>query len=81
MKGFQEQHMDKNKGWGGNGREVGMAEVVRRGGGKGRKLYLNNNKIQKYLIKNKERKEKKRGSALVWSGGRRDITRSKSVNL
>ena len=45
--------MDKNKGWGGNGREVGMAEVVRRGGGKDRKLYLNNNKIQKYLIKSK----------------------------
>ena len=42
--------MDKNKG-GGNGREVGMAGVVGRGGGKGRKLDLNSNKIQKYLIK------------------------------
>ena len=35
--------MDNNKwGWK-QGREVGRAGVVRRGGGKGRKLYLNNN--------------------------------------
>ena len=39
-------HMDKNKvGWN-QGRD----------GGKGRKLYLNNNKIQKYFITKKKRK-------------------------
>ena len=43
--------MDKNKGMWKQGREVGMAGVVGRGAGKGRELYLNNNKIQKYLIK------------------------------
>ena len=30
------------------GREVGKVGVVGRGGGNGRKLYLNNNKNQKY---------------------------------
>ena len=44
--------MDKNKGGWIQGREVGIAGVVEGVGGKGRKLYLNNNKIQKYL-KNK----------------------------
>ena len=40
--------MDNNKrGWK-QGREVGEAEVVGRGA-EGRKLYLNNNKSQKYL--------------------------------
>ena len=34
------------------GREVGVGGLVEKGGGKGRKLYLNSNKIQKYLIKN-----------------------------
>ena len=42
-------HMDKNKGGWKQGREVRIAGVGV--GGKGRKLYLNNNKIQKYLIK------------------------------
>ena len=32
---------------GGNGRQVGRAGVMGRGGGKGRKLYLNNNKKKK----------------------------------
>ena len=50
------QTMDKNKGeW--QGREVGMARVRGGGGGKGRKLYLNNNKIQKYLIKKRKRNQ------------------------
>ena len=45
--------MGKNKvGWK-QGSEVGTTGVMGRGGGKGRKLYLNNNKIKKYLIKNK----------------------------
>ena len=40
---------------GGNGREVGRAGVVGRGGGKGRKLYLNNNKkkLKKKLLKDR----------------------------
>ena len=38
-------HMDNNKGeWWKVGMEVGSAGMVGRGGGKGRKLYLNNNK-------------------------------------
>ena len=40
-------HMDKTRGWWKQGREVGMARVA----GKGRKLYLKNNNIEKYLIK------------------------------
>ena len=39
-------HMDKTKGRWNQGREVGMAGVG--GRRKGRKLYLNNNTIQKY---------------------------------
>ena len=39
--------MDKSKvGWN-QGRKVEMPGVVGRGGGEGRKLYLNNNKIKK----------------------------------
>ena len=34
-----------------------MAEVKGRGGGKGRILYLNNNKIQKYLVKKKKERK------------------------
>ena len=37
-------HMDDNKGGWKQGREVGRAGVVGRGGGEGRKLYLNKNK-------------------------------------
>ena len=41
-------HMDNNSGGGWKqGREVGMAGVVERGGGKCRQLYLNSNKIKK----------------------------------
>ena len=39
-------HMDKNKGEWKQGRDVGMLGWWGVVGGKGRKLYLNNNKIQ-----------------------------------
>ena len=44
--------MDKNKGGERKqGREVGVGGLLEKGGGKGRKLYLNKNKIKKYLMK------------------------------
>ena len=49
MKGLQNNykgHMDNKGGWKW-GREAGRAEVVGRGRGKGRKLYLNNNNEKK----------------------------------
>ena len=45
--------MDNNKGGQKQGKEVGKVGMVGRGGGKGRKLYLNNNK--KMLKTNKKR--------------------------
>ena len=38
------RHNNNNKGGGNRGERLGGAKVVGRGGGKGRKLYLNNNK-------------------------------------
>ena len=51
------RHMDKAKGRWDQGWEVGIAGV----GGKWRQLYLNNNtKREKYEIKNKKTKKKKK---------------------
>ena len=46
---LQRTHGQKQGGW--KWWEVGMAGVVGRSGGERQKMYLNNNKIQKYLIK------------------------------
>ena len=51
VKGLQEQHIDKTQGRWSQRREVGMAGVGEEVEGKGRKLFLNNNKVQKYYKK------------------------------
>ena len=50
FRNYYKGHMDKTKEVWNQGRELGMAGMVGTCWGEGRKLYLNKNKIQKYLI-------------------------------